>query len=473
MAYVIGSQKGKDIAKNMKTGETYKCSDGSVWTKEKDGSVTVKTSGNTYKNAYTPTSTGGSSGGGSSNKSGGNSQYSSPYGNVDLGTLGQTKMNEGASWEVIQDIYNERYKKATSTPGLNQYANDDIQQQMWQYIQKNMQQTNQPDEWVDYELDNPRPTTPERDPRIDALLNEILNRDDFSYDAMNDPLYQQYAQMYRREGDRAMRNTLAEAAAGAGGMNTYAITAAQQANNYYNSQLNDKIPELYQLAYDMYLNDKESKVQDLGILQDMDATQFARYQDTMQNWKDDRNFAYGVYQDAVQQGNWQTNFDYNAMLADRDFMNSEYWKNKEFNANQEQIAYNRNQAEKDEAKEKVMLYIENGITTISPELIAKAGLTQEEVNLLITAAQAQMGTSGTYSSRRNSNVPNDEPEEEEEGDDVKINAINLGIGPISDETVLQLANSGKVIIDSKGNTKWANGYGPDNYKKVTLPGLLF
>ena len=101
---------------------------------------------------------------------------------------------------------------------------------------------------------------------------------------MNDPLYQQYAKMYQREGDRAMKETLAEAAAGAGGMNTYAITAAQQANNYYNSQLNDKIPELYQLAYDMYINDKESKVQNLGILQNMDATQYNRYRDTINDY---------------------------------------------------------------------------------------------------------------------------------------------------------------------------------------------
>ena len=66
-------------------------------------------------------------------------------------------------------------------------------------------------------------------------------------------MYQQYSKMYTREGDRAMKETMAEAAAGAGGMNSFAITAAQQAANNYSARLNDTIPQLYQLAYEMYL----------------------------------------------------------------------------------------------------------------------------------------------------------------------------------------------------------------------------
>ena len=90
------------------------------------------------------------------------------------------------------------------------------------------------DDILDWEYEEEKPVYNSKyDAQTEALLNEILNREDFSYDAMNDPLYQQYAAMYQREGDRAMKETLAEAAAGAGGMNTYAITAAQQANNYY------------------------------------------------------------------------------------------------------------------------------------------------------------------------------------------------------------------------------------------------
>lgn len=260
---------------------------------------------------------------------------------------------------------------------------------------------------LDWEYGEEKPTYESKyDPQIDALLNEILNRDDFSYNAMNDPLYQQYAAMYQREGDRAMKETLAEAAAGAGGMNTYAITAAQQANSYYNSQLNDKIPELYQLAYEMYLNDKESKVQDLGLLQNMDATQYSRYRDTMSDWKDDKNFAYGLYQDAIEQGNWQTNFDNNNYWANKEFDNNNYWSEKEFDykdywadkdytTNQEDKEYERNNAERESAQAEIDWLIKMGVSSITDkDLIARAGLDEATVNQMIAYYKQQNTPSG-------------------------------------------------------------------------------
>lgn len=218
-----------------------------------------------------------------------------------------------------------------------------------------------------YEYDEPQPTAPQQDPRIEALLNEILNREDFklTYDVASDPLYQQYASMYQREGDRAMRDTMAEAAASAGGMNSYAMTAAQQANNYYGSQLNDKIPELYELAYQMYLGEKESKVQDLGLLQQLDESQYNRYRDTMNDWYADRNFAYGVYRDNVGDQQWQDSFNYNAFVNDRDFAYTSDWANKQWD-------YNVSKDEKETAKNDVWELIKAGVPP-SAELLAKAG----------------------------------------------------------------------------------------------------
>lgn len=451
MAYVIGSQKGKDKAKEMKDGEKWTASDGSTWEKKSDGSVSVTHNGQTYDNAYTPTSSGGSSGGG-----GGNSQYTkvnlgdtwnantdyqaiinnavkngdyataakaeqlrnqkisatgsnynttnmyTGYLNTDYGTLGQQQMANGASWQDVLATYNARNQKAYTTEGLQKYANDEIQQAMWQYIADNMKESNQPE---DFSYTEEKPTAPEQDPRINRLLNEILNRDDFSYDAMSDPLYQQYKQMYQREGDKAMRETLAEVASGAGGMNSYAITAAQQAYNNYNAQLNDKIPELYQLAYQMYLNDKESKVQDLGILQNMDATQYNRYRDTMADWYTDKNFAYQQYYDAVQQGNWNTNFDYNATLNNRDFAYNDMWTNKEFNyndmwANKEyndnraDIEYERDKYDEETAYNKILDLVGSGVSTIDPALIAQAGLNQTVVDQMVAEYQRQQALQG-------------------------------------------------------------------------------
>ena len=357
----------------------------------------------------------------------------------DLGTYGQQQMANGASWQDVLDIYNARNYKASTTAGLEKYKGDAIQDEMWNYIvelQKSENQKNalnDSEQYMnDWEDDNPKEDYDGKyDKRIDKLLNEILNRDDFSYDAMNDPLYQQYAAMYQREGDRAMKETLAEAAAGAGGMNTYAITAAQQANSYYGSKLNDMIPQLYQLAYDMYLNDKESMVQDLGILQNMDATQYNRYRDTINDWYNDKNFAYNAYQNAVNQGNWQTNFDYNSMLDNRNWNNDNYWANKEWNYNDEwknkeytdnraDIEYERNQAEEDEAKALIDWYIQNGVSTIDPELISKAGLTQTAVNEAIANFKAEQATKGKSSSdgSRRSVIDDDDDDDDGKGNDL-------------------------------------------------------
>jgi hypothetical protein len=372
--YKIGSDAGKNIAQGMGIGQTYTASDGSLWRKENDGTITVNHGGQMYKNAYAPS---------------------------DYSTLIRQQIAAGVPYQDVQNAILARENKALNDPNLSKYAYDDVYNMAWNYILDNQGIANQENaqeniqNWMDgFASENPQPTAPDRDPRIDQLLNEILNRDDFSYNAMNDPLYQQYAKMYQREGDRAMKETMAEAAAGAGGMNTYAMTAAMQANNYYNAQLNDKIPELYQLAYDMYLNDKESQVQDLGLLQAMDDTQYARYRDTMTDWYADKKFAYGAYQDAVNQGNWQTNFDYNSMLDNRNWGNDNYWANKEWNHDigREQIEdsrydderdYERDKYAEETAYNKVVGLIGSGVSTFDPALIAQAGLNQTVVDEMV------------------------------------------------------------------------------------------
>lgn len=76
------------------------------------------------------------------------------------------------------------------------------------------------------------------------------------WDKKTDPSYQAYRKEYLREADRTMEDTLGAYAQNTGGIaGSAAITAASQAADYYKSQLNDKIPELYENAYGRYLND--------------------------------------------------------------------------------------------------------------------------------------------------------------------------------------------------------------------------
>ena len=221
-----------------------------------------------------------------------------------------------------------------------------------------------------YDMDSKPSYESEYKAQIDAMLNEILNREDFSYNAEKDPLFQQYQQMYQREGNRAMNDTLAEVASGAGGMNSYAITAAQQANDYYNAQMTDKIPELYQLAYDMYLQGIDNKVRDLGLLTSMDDTQYGRYRDTMSDWYNDRDFAYNQYRDQM----------------------GDYWTEKDFETESGRYDKEWDYMEKQDAYERAMDMIAMGVTP-GADLMAQAGLSASEVTAAI-ANQQKTSTGG-------------------------------------------------------------------------------
>ena len=134
---------------------------------------------------------------------------------------------------------------------------------------------------------------------IDSLLDAILNRPDFSYDYTKDPLYQQYAEVYTREGNRAMLDTLGQVSARTGGLaSSYATSAANQANNYYMSQLGDKIPELQQLAYSMWMDDYNMDMQNMSLLMGLDDTAYSR-------WNNDRNFNYGVFRDNISDSRYE------------------------------------------------------------------------------------------------------------------------------------------------------------------------
>lgn len=125
-AYTIGSSKGQQIASSMKTGSTYKASDGSTWKKESDGSVTVTSKdGTVSKNAYTASSGGSSTGGsGSSRVNGsGSSSGGGSIGKINTGgtvanntyTIGTPKGN---------DLYNTA--KTTGTASFKDKGGDTV-----------------------------------------------------------------------------------------------------------------------------------------------------------------------------------------------------------------------------------------------------------------------------------------------------------------------------------------------------------
>lgn len=135
-------------------------------------------------------------------------------------------------------------------------------------------------------------------------VGQILNREPFQYNYLDDPNYQQYREAYLREGQRAMQDTIGEVSARTGGLaSSYATSAANQANNYYMAALADKIPELREMAYQAYLNEIQMDRDDLALLMDLDSLDYNRY-------LTERDFAYGQYRDQISDSRYNTQWQY-------------------------------------------------------------------------------------------------------------------------------------------------------------------
>ena len=168
--------------------------------------------------------------------------------------------------------------------------------------------------------------------QLDDAINKILNREKFSYDLNGDALYQQYKDQYTTQGKMAMMDTMGQAQAMTGGYgNSYAQSVGQQAYQGYLQQLNDKVPELYQLALDQYNQEGQDLYNQYGLFADRDATDYGRHRDTVSDyytelnrltedarykaedeygkWADKVNLDYGMYRDNVSDDQWKQTFD--------------------------------------------------------------------------------------------------------------------------------------------------------------------
>nr|DAH16032.1 MAG TPA: hypothetical protein [Caudoviricetes sp.] len=227
---------------------------------------------------------------------------------------------------------------------------------------------------------------------IDELLGELLSYDEFVYKLDTDPLYQQYRAQYVREGDRALQDTLASAASGAGGMNSFAVSAAQQANNYYTSQLNDRVPELYSLAYQKYLNEFDQKLQSMGVLEGLENTAYGQYRDEVSDWFNNRDF------------------NYNAYINDRDFNYGKYRDTIEDSRYDQEWEYNVSANDRNNAYNQAMDFLSMGIMP-SADILNKAGISVNEAQNYISAllSSRKKKSSGSSGGSGKKKKEDDEP----------------------------------------------------------------
>lgn len=156
--------------------------------------------------------------------------------------------------------------------------------------------------------------------QINAGLNSIVNREEFSYDPLKDANYQSMAKLYQKQGRQAAQNAMGDAAALNGGYgSSFALTASQQAQNDYNQMLASQLPAMQQAAYDKYLGQHQLNLTALEALRAADATDYAQYRDTVADnqWK--YGTEYQAYRDDVGDTQWQTSYDRSVLESDRSY----------------------------------------------------------------------------------------------------------------------------------------------------------
>lgn len=161
----------------------------------------------------------------------------------------------------------------------------------------------------------------------DALRNRLADSLTQSFSESNRPEedadYSAYIKQYRREGDRALNDTLGALSAATAGMpSTAAVNAANQAGQYYAERLADKLPELKakategnsakqtallnalsavnaldDSAYKRYLDNLNYNYSDLDALMALDAFRYGKQQDNLTRYYNDRDFNYNRFLD--------------------------------------------------------------------------------------------------------------------------------------------------------------------------------
>lgn len=129
--------------------------------------------------------------------------------------------------------------------------------------------------------------------QLDDVLSKIMNREKFSYDLNADALYQQYKDKFIHQGKLASQDAIGRAAAMTGGFgNSWAQSVGQQQFNAQLENLNDVIPELYQLAYDKHNQEGQDLINQFAMLGDLEDRDYSRYRNEVGDWKDERDFLY-------------------------------------------------------------------------------------------------------------------------------------------------------------------------------------
>lgn len=135
---------------------------------------------------------------------------------------------------------------------------------------------------------------------VQSTIKNMQNRK-FQWSPETDPSAKYYTDMYRREGERAMKDVLGAVASTTGGIpSSYATAAAAQQRNYYAQALTDKYPELYKQAFDRFMQEYDNEYKMLDAYATLSEHGYGRWSDTQERNRNARLDAAAAQQQAFE-----------------------------------------------------------------------------------------------------------------------------------------------------------------------------
>lgn len=194
--------------------------------------------------------------------------------------------------------------------------------------------------------------------QLNEKVDQINNYGPFSYDLNGDALYQQYKDQYITQGQMAMMDTMGQAQAMTGGYgNSYAQSVGQQTYQGYLQQLNDKVPELYQLALNQYNQGKDDLYNQASLLATMEQKDMDNYYKELEYLTDNADKLY------------------DREVAERDFA-AGLW------ADEQKYGYDISESTKKDAYDKATIMFGLG-TMPDAETLAQAGISTAEAQAIV------------------------------------------------------------------------------------------
>ncbi len=215
---------------------------------------------------------------------------------------------------------------------------------------------------------------------MDMALDAIKNQKPFQYDVTGDALYNQYKNMYLTQGKMAMQDAMAQASAMTGGYgNSYAAQVGNQAYQASVQQLNNVIPELYQMAYNKYQDERADLYNQYALESDIYNSKYNEWmQGESNNFRDWQANTANDYQNAVltmdaQKANNSNALSQAELKLNYDKLNAD--ENRyayEAALNKAKYDYEQKQTQKTNAEKAFYTTVRNGSKFTNEQLMQKA-----------------------------------------------------------------------------------------------------